>query len=75
LWEDGLKAYKADDYLTASTKLRALLGKPVTPEQLAAVQTTLAGLNARVHEEAAKGSDSAKKALEAMTAEGPKRRE
>lgn len=72
-WEQGLKADKANDFLTASTSYRSLLKKEITPEQLVAVQTALGGLNQRMNEAAAKGDASAQKALEAGKASAPPR--
>jgi hypothetical protein len=72
-WEQGLKADKANDYLTASTSYRSLLKSDITPEQLVAVQTALGGLNERMNEAAAKGDASAQKALDAMKAGTPRR--
>lgn len=73
LWEEGLKADKANDYLTAGNKYRALMTKGITPEQLAAVQTALGGLNIRLNDAAAKGDAAAQKALEAAKASAPRR--
>ena len=72
-WEQGLKADKANDYLTASTNYRALLGTNITADQLVAVQTALGGLNYRINEAAAKGDASARKALDALKDGGPRR--
>lgn len=73
LWEDARKADKADDYLAAGNNYRALLAKGVTPEQMAAVQTALGGLNIRLNEAAIKGDAAAKKALEAAKEAAPRR--
>ena len=73
LWEEGLKADKANDYLTAGNNYRALLTNGITPEQMAAVQTALGGLNIRLNEAAAKGDAAAKKALEAAKESSPRR--
>ncbi len=72
-WEQGLKADKANDYLTAGTNYRSLLTKSITPDQLVAVQTALGGLNYRMNDAAAKGDASAKKAIEALKEGAPKR--
>ncbi len=72
-WENGLKAEKANDYLTASTNFRALLSKQITPDQLVAVQTALGALNYRINEAAAKGDAAAQKAVEALKAGAPRR--
>jgi len=72
-WESGLKADKANDFQTASTNYRSLLGKTLTPEQLVAVQTALGSLNIRMNEAAAKGDAAAKKALEAAKDGGSRR--
>lgn len=64
-WERGLRASKANDYLTAQTNLVSLLNVPLTPEQLLAVQTALGSLNQRVHEAAANGDAAARKLVEA----------
>jgi len=74
LWEEALKADKANDYLAAGNKYRVLLAKGITSEQMAAVQTALGGLNIRLNEAAAKGDASAKKALEAAAKESSPRR-
>lgn len=73
LWEDGLKADKANDYATAGKNYRALLVKGITPDQLAAVQTALGGLNYRLNDAAAKGDAAAKQALEAAKEAAPHR--
>jgi hypothetical protein len=73
LWENGLKADSANDYLTASTNFRSLLNQQITPEQLLAVQTALGNLNNRMNDAAAKGDVSAQKALDALKADGPRR--
>jgi len=73
LWEEGLKADKANDYLTAGNKYRDLLAKSITPEQMAAVQTALGGLNIRLNEAAAKGDAAARKALETARESAPRR--
>ena len=73
LWEEGLKADKANDFLNAGNKYRALLAKGITPEQIAAVHTALGGLNIRLNEAAAKGDASAQKALEAAKESSPRR--
>lgn len=72
-WEQGLKADKANDYLTASTNYRALLTNTLTADQLVAVQTALGGLNYRINDAAAKGDASAKKAIDAAKDGGPRR--
>jgi hypothetical protein len=72
-WEQGLKADRANDYLTAGSKYRALLTNTITAEQLVAVQTALGGLNQRINEAAAKGDPVAQKALEAAKGTAPKR--
>src|SRR4051794_6792262 len=66
LWERGLTASKARDYLGAQTNFASLLSGQITAEQLAALQLALGDLNQRMHEAAAKGDASAQKALEAM---------
>ena len=73
LWEEGLKADKANDYLVAGNNYRTLLAKGITPEQIAAVQTALGGMNTRLNEAAAKGDERAKKALEAAKQSVPRR--
>lgn len=73
LWEQGLKADKANDFATASKNYRALLAKTITPDQLAAVQTALGGLNYRLNDAAAKGDAAAKQALETSKESAPKR--
>lgn len=65
-WENALKADKSHDYVTASMQYRSLLSQPITPQQLAAVQGALAGLNQRMNEAAANGSESAKQAIETL---------
>jgi hypothetical protein len=72
-WENGLKADKANDYLTASTNYRSLLGKSLTPDQLVAVQTALGGLNVRMNEAATRGDSAAKKAIDAAKDGGSRR--
>jgi len=73
-WEAGLKADKANDFMTASTNYRSLLGRELTTEQLVAVQTALGGLNSRMNEAAAKGDASAQKAVEALKQNAPRNR-
>ena len=73
LWEEGLKADKANDYLAAGNNYRSLLAKGITAEQMAAVQTALGGLNIRLNEAAAKGDAAAQKALEAAKSNAPHR--
>ena len=65
LWEQGLKADRANDYLTAGTSYRALLTNTITPDQLVALQNALGGLNQRLNNAAAKGDAAAQKALDA----------
>ena len=72
-WEQGLKADKANDYMTASTNFRSLLNRPITAEQLVAVQNALGGLNQRMNEAATSGDVSARKALEALREGGSRR--
>lgn len=72
-WEQALKADKANDYLTAGNNYRTLLGKELSPQQMAAVQTALGGLNIRLNEAAAKGDAAAQKALEAAKQAAPRR--
>ena len=73
-WEAGLKADKANDYVTANTSFRSLLtNKDINPDQLMAVQTALGGLNDRMNEAASKGDAAAQKALESLKASAPHR--
>lgn len=72
-WEKGLKADKANDYLTASTSFRSVLQQKINPDQLVAVQTALGGLNERMNDAAAKGDVAAQKAIEAMKASESRR--
>lgn len=69
-WERGLSAGKADDYLSAKTNLISLLGQPISPEQLIAVQMALADLNERIQNAANKGNVSPQQALAATTGDG-----
>lgn len=73
LWEEALKADQANDYLNAGNKYRALMAKGITPDQLAAVQTALGGLNIRLNEAAAKGDTAAQKALATAREASPRR--
>ena len=72
-WEEGLQADQANDYLTASTKYRSLLGRDITPEQLVAVQTALGALNIRLNEAADKGDPAAQQAKDALNQAAPRR--
>jgi hypothetical protein len=65
-WESGLTADKVNDYLTAGTNFLSLLGQNLTVEQIHAVQTAMVSLNERMYAAAAKGDDSAQKAIEAL---------
>jgi hypothetical protein len=73
LWEQARKADQANDYLAAGNSYRSLLAKGITPEQMAAVQTALGGLNIRLNEAATKGDAAAQKALEAAKESAPRR--
>ena len=73
LWEQGLKADRANDYLTAGNSYRALLTNNITPDQLVALQTALGGLNVRLNNAAAKGDAAAQKALAAAKAATPRK--
>ena len=73
-WERALAASQADDYLGANTNLVSLLGRGITPDQLVAVQNALSALNARMYAAAAKGDESARKAVEALKAMQPPNR-
>jgi hypothetical protein len=73
LWEQGLKADRANDYLTAGNSYRALLTNNITPDQLVAVQTALGGLNERLNNAAAKGDATAQKALDSLKGNSPRR--
>ena len=73
LWEQGLKADRADDYLTAGNSYRALLTNNVTPDQLVALQNALGGLNQRLNNAAAKGDAAAQKALDAAKGSAARR--
>lgn len=73
LWEDALKADKANDYLTAGEKFRALLTNNISADQLVAVQTALGAFNIRLNDAAAKGDAAAQKALESAKAAAPRR--
>lgn len=72
-WEQALKADKANDYLTASTNYRSVLGQQITAEQLLAVQTALGGMNYRMNEAAAKGDAAAQKAITTLKEGAPRR--
>lgn len=67
-WERALAASQTDDYLGAHTNLVSLLGRDITPEQLVAVQNALSALNERMYAAAAKGDESARKAVAALKA-------
>jgi len=73
LWEAGLKADHANDYLVAGNNFRSLLTNTITADQLVAVQTALGGLNIRLNEAAAKGDAAAQKALDAVKSTSPHR--
>ena len=73
LWEAGLKADHANDYLTAGNNYRALLTNNISADQLVAVQTALGGLNYRINEAAAKGDAAAKEALDTLKESAPRR--
>ena len=73
-WERALAASQADDYLGANTNLVSLLGRDITPEQLVAVQNALSALNERMYAAAAKGDESARKAVAALKARQPPNR-
>lgn len=73
LWEAGLKADRANDYVAAGNNFRALMTNEITADQLVAVQTALGGLNIRLNEAAAKGDAAAQQALEAAKAAAPHR--
>jgi hypothetical protein len=66
LWQSGLTAAQGNDYLTAGTNFLSLLGQELTPEQIHAVQGAMASLNQRMYAAAAKGDDSAQKAIDAL---------
>jgi hypothetical protein len=74
IWERGLTASKAKDYLAAQTNFTTLLNGEITAEQLSALQLALGDLNQRMHEAAAKGDAAAQKALEALKASGSSQR-
>lgn len=73
VWEEALQADHANDYTTASTKYRSLLGLATDPDQLVAVQTALGGFNIRLNEAAAKGDAAAQQALKAAQTGSPRR--
>ena len=63
VWDKAVTADKANNYVVANTNYVSLLSQPVSPEQLAAVQTALGALNERMNVAAAKGDAAASKAL------------
>jgi hypothetical protein len=64
VWDKAIAADKANDYLAANTNFVSLLKREITPEQLLAVQSALASLNARMNKAAAKGDAAALKAMD-----------
>ena len=66
VWNVAVAADQANDYLAAHTNYISLLSKPISPEQLLAVQDALRGLNERMQSAVAKGDAAAQKAVEEL---------
>jgi len=64
VWDRALASDHANDYLVANTNFVSLLSREISPEQLLAVQSALASLNARMNKAAANGDATALKAIE-----------
>ena len=66
IWDKGVEAEKANDYVAAETALYALLSMQLTPEQRTAVEKELTTANQRLFAAAEKGDPSAKAALQQL---------
>lgn len=68
IFENGLVADKAGNYLSAYTNYQDLMFQQLTTEQVIAMQTAMRSLNQRIYDAAAKGDAGAKAAMEYMKA-------
>jgi len=66
VWSVAVAADQANDYLAANTNYVSLLSRPISPDQLVAVQSALRALNERMRNAVAKGDAAAQKAVEEL---------
>ena len=66
VWDQALASEKANDYVVANTNFVSLLTREISPEQLLAVQSALASLNARMNQAAANGDAAAIRAVDQL---------
>jgi hypothetical protein len=66
LWLQSQAAAGTNDYVQAMLALRALMQRELSPEQRAAVETTMGAYDAKLSRAAARGDAEAKKAQETL---------